>query len=109
MTLNVCPADVVKAPAHVVWDLLSDPAGYGRFWDFSVERVEPRGRAAPGQRFVGSTRELCRRWIIEGEVLEVEPERHAIRFRMSLPLGIVGDNRIACTPIDERNCMLRFA
>jgi hypothetical protein len=34
--------------------------------------------------------------------------RHAIRFRMALPFGLVGDNRISCSPIDAGSCMLRY-
>ena len=108
MAVNVCPADRVQAPVGLVWDLLTHPAGYGRFWDLTVERVEPEGPAAPGQRFAGWSRALYRRWRLRGEVLEVDARRHRIRFRMSLPLGIVGDNRIACAPLDDRSCTLRF-
>jgi hypothetical protein len=108
MVANVCPAERVQAPVELAWELLTHPAGYGRFWDLTVERVEPEGPAAAGQRFVGWSRGLCRRWRVDGEVLEVDPERHMIRFRMSLPLGIVGDNRVVCTPIDGRSCMLRY-
>ena len=108
MAVNVCPADRVQAPVELVWELLMHPAGNGRFLDLTVERVEPEGPATAGQRFAGWTRALCRRWRIEGEALEVDAPRHQIRFRMSLPLGIVGDNRIVCTPIDTRSCTLRF-
>ena len=83
MAVNVCPADRVQAPVEVIWELLMDPAGYGGFWDMTVERVEPEGPAAAGQKFTGWTREFCRRWQIEGEVLEVDAERHQIRFRTS--------------------------
>ena len=41
MTLNVCPADTVHAPVDRVWELLMHPAGYGRFWDLTIDRVEP--------------------------------------------------------------------
>jgi hypothetical protein len=108
MAVSVCPTDRVHAPVEQVWELLMRPAGYGRFWDLTVERVEPDGPAAAGQRFAGWTRALGRRWPIDGEVLEVDAERHQIRLRMSLPLGVVGDNRIVCTTIDDRSCMLRF-
>jgi hypothetical protein len=108
MGVNVCPADKVLAPVELVWELLKHPAGYGRFFDLTVERVEPEGPAAVGQRFDGWTRTLCRRWRVEAEVLEVDALRHQIRFRMALPLGIVGDNRIVCTPIDARSCRLRY-
>jgi hypothetical protein len=108
MAVNVCPADTVQAPVHVVWDLLTRPAEYGRFWDVTIARVEPDGPAAPGQRFFGSSRALGRRWRVDGEVREVDHSRRQILFRMTLPLGLVSDNRIVCTAIDERSCMLRY-
>jgi hypothetical protein len=106
MAVNVCPADRVQASVDVVWELLMHPAGYGGFWDMTVERVEPEGPAAVGQRFFAWT--LCRRLRIDGEILEVDAVRHAIRFRTTLPFGLVGDNRIACSPIDAGSCMLRY-
>jgi hypothetical protein len=108
MAVNVCPADRAQAPVEVVWELLMHPAGYGRFLDLTVDRVVPEGLAAAGQQFSGWSRALCRRWRIDGEVLEVDTERHQIRFLTSLPFGIVGDNRILCTPLDDRSCTLRF-
>ena len=108
MAVNVCPADRVQASVELVWELLMHPAGYGQFWDLTVERVEPEGPAVAGQKFAGWTRALCRRWRLEGEILEVDAERHQIRFRTALPLGIVGDNRAACMPIDGGSCMLRY-
>jgi len=108
MALNVCPTDKVRAPIERVWELLMQPAGYSRFWDLTIERVEPEGPAAVGQKFVGWTRALGRRWRIDGEIQEVDAERHQILFRMSLPLGVVGDNRIVCTPIDGHRCTLRY-
>jgi hypothetical protein len=106
MSVNVCPADRVQAPVEIVWDLLMHPTEYGQFWDMTVERVEPEGPASVGQRIFASL--LCRRLRIDGEVLEVDPVRHAIRFRMTLPFGLVGDNRISCSPIDAGSCMLRY-
>ena len=109
MAVSVCPADQVHAPVEIVWELLVRPEGYGRFWDLTVERVEPAGPAVVGQKFFGWTRRaLGWRWRIDGEILEVDAERHAIRFHTSLPLGIIADNRIVCTPIDGRSCTLRF-
>ena len=106
MVVNVCPADRVQAPVEVVWELLMHPAGYGGFWAMTVERVEPEGPAAVGQRFFAWT--LCRRLRINGEILEVDAVRHAIRFQTTLPFGLVGDNRIACSPIDAGSCTLRY-
>jgi len=108
MAVNVCPADRVQASVEVVWELLMHLAGYGEFLDLTIERVEPAGPAAAGQRFAGWTRAACRRWRVEGEVVEVDAQRHQIRFRTLLPLGIVGDNTISCAPIDAGGCILRF-
>ena len=106
MAVSVCPADRVQASVDVVWELLMHPAEYGGFWDMTIERVEPEGPAAVGQRFFAWT--LCRRLRVDGEILEVDPVQHAIRFRTTLPFGLVGDNRIACSPIDAGSCMVRY-
>ena len=108
MTLNVCPADTVRAPVERVWELLVQPAEYGCFWDLTVEQVQPQGPAVVGQKFVGWSRALCRRWRIDGEIQEVDTQRNQILFRMSLPLGLIGSNRIMCAPLDEQSCMLRY-
>lgn len=108
MSVNVCPTDKVQAPIDLVWKLLMYPGGYGRFLDMTVDRVEPDGPAAVGQRFSGWTRALYRRWRVDGEVLEVDEQRHEIRLRTSLPLGVVADNRIVCLRIDARSCTLQF-
>jgi hypothetical protein len=105
MTVNVCPADRVQAPVEIVWELLMHPAGYGGFWQMTVDRVEPEGPAAVGQRFFAT---LCPGMRLDGEVLEVDAVRHAIRFHTTMPFGLIGDNRITCSPIDGSSCMLRY-
>ena len=107
MDVNVCPSDQVQAPVEVIWDLLMDPAGYGGFWQMTIDRVEPPGPATVGQRLYAWT--LCRRLRIDGEILEVDAERHAIRFHSTMPFGLIGDNRIACSPIDARTSLLRYS
>jgi hypothetical protein len=108
MVLNVCPADTVRAPVERVWELLMQPAEYGRFWDMTVERVEPEGPATVGQTFAGWSRALCRRWRIAGEIQEVDAQRHQILFRLTLPFGLLSSNRIMCARIDEQSCTVRY-
>ena len=108
MTLSVCPADTVRASGDRVWELLMRPADYGSFWDLTVERVQPEGPAVVGQKFVGWSRALFRRWRINGEIQEVDARRHHILFRMTLPFGLTTSNRVMCARIDERNCVLRY-
>jgi hypothetical protein len=108
MSLNVCPADTVQAPLEKVWELLMQPLDYGRFWDMTVERVVPEGPAMVGQKFVWSSRALCRRWQIDGEIQELDAQRHHILFRLNLLWGLTSSNRIMCSPIDDKSCMLRY-
>jgi hypothetical protein len=108
MSLNVCPADTVHASVDRVWDLLMHPAGYGRFWDLTVEHVEPAGPAVAGQTFVGWSRALGKRWRIDGEIQEVDADRHQILFIMAYPFGVVSTNRLMCAPTGEQRCMVRF-
>jgi hypothetical protein len=109
MTMNVCPADTVAAPVERVWELLMEPAGYGRFWEWQVERVEPAGPATVGQKVYGWTpRVLGVRWRIDGVIQEVDMQRQEIRFRVSLPWGLLSNNRIMCAWIDDHRCTLRF-
>lgn len=108
MSLNVCPFDTVLAPTERVWKLLMRPAGYGQFWDLTVELVEPEGPAVVGQTFIGSTRALCRRWRIVGQVQEVDSQRHHLLFRLTLPSGIISTNRLMCARIDHHSCTLRY-
>ena len=53
-----CPSDVVNAPIEVVSNLLTNPAGWGIFFDLRVLGVEPAGQAQPGQCVRGET---CRK------------------------------------------------
>jgi hypothetical protein len=66
MAVSVCPADQVQAPVEIVWELLMRPDGYGRFWDLTVEQVEPGGPAVVGRKFFGWTRRaLGWRWRLD--------------------------------------------
>ena len=101
MTLNVCPADTVSASVERVWELLSQPEHYGRFFDIHIDNVD-------GQKIAGWTRAFGKRWKIEGEIEDMDAVRHQVRFRMSLPFGVIGINRISAQPIDATHCLLRF-
>ena len=107
MSLNVCPFDTVQAPVERVWELLMRPAEYGRFWDWTVERVEPVGPASVGQKIFGRGRGLGRPLRIDGEIQEMDAQRHQIQFRMSM-LGLLSSNRIMCARIDDHRCTLRY-
>jgi hypothetical protein len=100
MEVSVCPMAVVHAPVEVVWALLTDPAGYGAFWDLRVRRVVPPGPARPGQVVEGRPARLT--------IEAVDAARHQIRYTATLPLGLTSLNVLTCTPLDPASCRVAF-
>ncbi len=104
--LSVCPSGVVNAPVAAVWSFLSEPRRFDLWWDAKVDRVEPEGPMAAGQRIFASTRELGRRFALIFDVEEVTPNR--LRLRAQMPFGIVDHVTLTVAPLDERTSRLTF-
>lgn len=85
-----CTVDVA-APAELVWDLVSDLPGMGRF---SPENTGGRWRGSDGPRvgavLVGDNRRGARRWRTRVEVVACErPTRFAFRASsLGLPIAL---------------------
>ncbi|MGO8950510.1 MAG: SRPBCC family protein [Ktedonobacterales bacterium] len=108
MGFTVCPAADVAAPVETVWELLSEPTLYDEWWDARTERIVPEGSAAPGQVLYAKTSALGRMWNVTLKVEMVNPEKHQIRLRVTLPLGVINDTTISCAPIDAASCRAQF-
>ena len=108
MPVSVCPIATVAASLETVWAVLSDPASYSAWWDARTERIEPEGRAAPGQVVRASSQALGRRWPVTTRVLAVDAERHALDLETTLPLGISVHNHILCAPVDATTTRVTF-
>jgi hypothetical protein len=108
MSLSVCPVATITTPVERVWALLADPAGYGRWIDGTVESIEPPGLAQPRQLLTISAPALGRRWQVGVAIEQVDAARHQIRFRVTLPFGVVEDSQITCTPLGERSCRVSY-
>ena len=108
MTIAVCPVATIEAPLERVWALLMAPESYSEWWDAHTERVEPPGAATAGQTVQASSRALGRRWPVTTRFEAVNPARHALDLRTTLPLGIVVANHILVQPLDARNCRVSF-
>ena len=92
---------VVRTPVETVWALLTNPAGYGPIWGIHIRRVVPPGPAQPGQ--------VVEAWpALRLHVEAVDAAHYQIRFRGSLPLGLLGLESITCTPIDAASCRVAY-
>ena len=108
MSFTLCPAAVVAAPVESVWEMLCEPGLYDKWWDASMERIVPEGKASPGQVLYAKTRALGRKWDVTLKIEMVNPEKHQIQLHVTLPLGIINDETITCTAIDSTSCRVQY-
>src|SRR5205823_7288384 len=87
--VSVCPSAVVDAPPERVWGLLTRPEGFDVWTDATLVAAEPEGPARAGQRLRLETSALGRHWAVTIDVLDVDPERRLLHFRVDLPFGLV--------------------
>jgi hypothetical protein len=108
MVYAVCPTDVVHAPIERVWSLLTDPAGWGDFWDARVLNVEPAGPATAGQRIQLSSGPWPARFRLTFTFIQVDPASHTLDLDIRLPFGVVNDERLVCSRIDDASCRVTY-
>ena len=108
MSFTLCPAAVVAAPVESVWEMLYEPGLYDKWWDASMERIVPEGKASPGQVLYAKTWALGRKWDVTLKIEMVNPEKHQIQLHVTLPLGIINHETITCTAIDSTSCRVQY-
>jgi hypothetical protein len=108
MAHAVCPTDVVYAPVDVVWGLLTNPAGWGDFFDARVLSVEPPGPAAIGQCIRLTSGPWPTRFRLHFEFTEVDPAGHSLGLKIRLPFGILNDEHLVCSPIGDGACRVAY-
>jgi uncharacterized protein YndB with AHSA1/START domain len=108
MVYAVCPTDVVNAPIERVWSLLTDPAGWGDFWDARVLDIEPAGPAAAGQRILLRSGPWPARFRLTFTFTKVDPANHTLDLDIRLPFGVVNDEHLACAAIDDVTCRVTY-
>lgn len=103
-----CPTAIVDAPLNLVWGLLVNTAGWGRFYDLSVISVEPPGPAAPGQRLIGVPGRGLLPFRIIFDFTEVDPVGHRLGFDGRMPLGIMVREDMKLAEIDNAHCRVNY-
>jgi hypothetical protein len=107
-THSSCPTAVVEAPVEVVWALLTEPSGWGGFFDVRIARVEPSGFAAVGQRIYAESGPRFLHLEVTFEFTEIDPARHTLGLDVRLPLGITVREELGCHPLGPSRCRVDY-
>ena len=103
-----CPTEVVNASIEVVWNLLTDPAGWGGFFDLRILGVEPAGQAQVGQLVRGETWTRSLHLKVGFKFTEIDAERHRLGFDVELPFGIRVREEIDCALVSAGSCRVNY-
>lgn len=104
-----CPTTEVRAPVEVVWALLTEPAGWGSFFDVRIDRIDPAGPAAVGQRIEGESGPRLLHLKLVFRFTGVDAEKHRLMLDVKLPFGITVQEDLRCTPIDIDKCRVNYS
>ena len=107
MRVSVCPSAIVEAPVERVWEVVTSPDGFDTWTDATLVTAKPAGPARPGQRLRLETA-FGRRLPVVIDVLDVDPDRHLLHLRADLPLGLVNDETMTMTAVDDGRTLVRF-
>ena len=103
-----CPKALVNAPADVVWRLLTEPAGWSKFFDIRVLRVERPGAAIVGQRIYGESGPKILHLGVTMEFTDVDPVRGNLGMMAKLPLGVTVREDLSCSSAGETQCRVSY-
>jgi hypothetical protein len=103
-----CPTDIVDAPIDVVWGLLTDPAGWGDFFDVRLRGIEPPGTATAGQKFWGESGPAFLHLEIRFEYTLVDEAQHKLGLDVKLPLGMTVREELDCVPLADGRCRVNY-
>ena len=100
--MEVCPTDVILAPAERIWDLLTDPRKLAQWTGTNL--VE--GPACP---MIAGDHLVLRAGVlrITFDVLDMHPPRE-LTFDVGLPFGVTNHEEIQITAINAHSSRVTF-
>lgn len=108
MAYSSCPSEVVNAPIELVWALLTEPAGWGSFFDVGSLRVEPQGPARVGQVVRGKSGPRVFRLGVSFEFTEVDAANHRLGIDVELPFDIKVREDLDCAYSSVGSCRVNY-
>jgi hypothetical protein len=103
-----CPTAVVNAPADVVWGLLTEPAGWGDFFDIRITGVTPAGPAVVGQRIYGESGPRLLHLKLAFEYVVIDADHFRLVLGVLLPFGIGVREDLNCVPLHWDQCRVNY-
>jgi hypothetical protein len=103
-----CPTTIVNAPVDHVWALLMAPGAWGSVFDMRIISVDPVGPVVTGQVVVGETGPKIMHLTLTFRMLEIDPVRHRLSMGVDLPFGLVVNEEIGCTALDDKRCRVAY-
>ncbi len=100
--MEVCPTDVVLAPAERIWHLLTDPRKLAQ-WTGTTPVDGPGCPMSAGDRLVLRAGVLR----IFVDVLDMRPPRE-LTLDVGLPFGVTNHEQIQITAIDAHSSRVTF-
>jgi uncharacterized protein YndB with AHSA1/START domain len=100
--MNVCPTDVVLAPAERIWDLLTDPRKLAQWTGLKLVEGPARSMSAGDHLALGAGPLR-----ITFDVLDVRPPRE-LRLEVVFPFGITNHELIQIAPIDAHSSRVTY-
>ncbi len=100
--MDVCPTDIILAPAERIWRLVTDPRELAHW---SLMRLVK----APAREISCGDRLLFRAGVfpIAFDVVDIQAPRQ-LTLDIALPFGIKNREQIQITRIDARSCRTTF-
>ena len=108
MTDVSCPTDLVNAPLALVWALLTNPAGWGNFFDIRIIRIDPPGAAAVGQKIYAESGPRFLHLGVTFEYTNIDAAGRAIGLNVELPLRITVREDLTCSFVTETQCRVSY-
>jgi uncharacterized protein YndB with AHSA1/START domain len=100
--MDVCPTDIILAPAARIWHLLTDPRELARWSGTRLVDAPARAVSAGDHLLLGVG--MLR---IGFDVVEMQAPRQ-LTFDIALPFGVRNREQIQITAIDAHSCRTTF-